>query len=309
MSEQVEAPQDFASFIQAELSAAPAEAPPVQTDTPAPPPKVETKAETKVETSPEPKPETKQVLEATTPAKERASERIGKFRQLAEKEKAAQEKRREEQARQEQLRELEELRQLRKRLTEDPLSALESNGITYNTLTDKYVEKLEKNPGDPRLSLLERKLQDFESQLRQSQQEAQQAQQRAVLEKFQSDIRLTAAKGDYAFLQSEEDGGISEALRVTQEYWKKYETMLSPEEACEIAEERLEEVDRKREAARKRKFGQPAAAKAPEPSGQMKTETKVETLTAELSRSAAQEPKERDFMEEQLDWLAKQQGA
>jgi hypothetical protein len=305
MSEQVEAPQDFASFIQTELSAAPTETPAETT----PIPVAEPKAETKVETPPEPKAETKQVLDATTPAKERASERISKFRQLAEKEKAAQEKRREEQSRQEQVRELEELRALRKRLAEDPLSALESNGITYNTLTDKYVEKLEKNPGDPRLSLLERKLQDFEAQLRQSQQEAQQAQQRAVLEKFQSDIRLTAAKGDYAFLQSEEDGGISEALRVTQEYWQKYETMLSPEEACEIAEERLEEIDRKREAARKRKFSPSTATKAPEPSSAMKTETKVETLTAELSRSAAQEPKERDFMEEQLDWLAKQQGA
>lgn len=309
MSEQVEAPQDFASFIQAELSSAPPEPSPAPQES-APPPAqpAEAKSETKQMAEKAKETTTEETKPAVPEQKERASERIGKFRQLAEKEKAAQEKRREEQSRQEQLRELEELRQLRKRLAEDPLSALESNGITYNTLTDKYVEKLEKNPGDPRLSLLERKLQDFEAQLRQSQQEAQAAQQRAVLEKFQSDLRLTAAKGDYAFLQAEDDGGTSEALRVTQEYWQKYETMLSPEEACEIAEERLEEIDRKREAARKKKFAPQALAKSPEPTT-MKTEAKTETLTSELSRSASQEPKERNFLEEQLDWLVKQQGA
>jgi hypothetical protein len=307
MSEEAaEITTDLASFVQANIPAG-EPAPKAETETVAEAivaePKAEPKVEAKEEPKPEPKPEPK--TEAAVEAKERAADRIAKLRQLADKEKAAQERRREDQTRQEQARELEELRMLRKRLAEDPLSALESTGITYNTLTDKYVEKLEKNPGDPKLTLLERKLQDIESRLMQSQQESQQDQQRAVLEKFQSDLRLAATKGDYAFLQAEDDGGISETMRVTHEYWQKYETVLSPEEACEIAEERLEEIDRKREAARKKKFAPATATKAPEP----KSEAKVETLTAELSRSAAHEPKERDFLEEQLAWVTKQRGA
>ena len=157
-----------------------------------------------------------------------------------------------------------------------------------------------------RLSALEKKLQDLEAQLTTSQQAARQQQEQAAVQKFENDVRVSAAKSGHALLEAFGDEGIQIAKNLTHDFYQRHGELLTPEEAAEVAEEYLVERWKKLEGAAAKKLGK----KAPEPvvKTEKKEEDKTTTLSNDLGRSAQQESRDTNDVDEMLRWL-KTQGA
>ncbi len=251
--------------------------------------------------------EPKQEAKTEEPAKPKVSERLRKFREASEQEKSRAQSRKEQEAIAKERAELEELRAFRRRFSEDPVDALEKAGVSYNKLTDEYVKRLENNPGDPKLTALEKKLQDLEAQLTSSQQAARQQQEAAAVQKFENDVRVEAAKSGHVFLDAFGDEGVQIAKNLTHDFYQRHGELLTPAEAAEVAEEYLAERYEKLEKVAQKKRGK----KSPEPvvkTEKQETETKTTTLSNDLGRSAQQEPRDTNDVDEMLRWL-KTQGA
>lgn len=237
--------------------------------------------------------------------KPKVSERLRRFREASEQEKQRSAQRKEQEERAREQRELQELREFRKRFSEDPVDALEKAGVSYNKLTDEYVKRLENNPGDPKLTALEKKLQDLEAQLTTSQQAARQQAEAAAVQKFENDVRVEAAKSGHLLLDAFGDEGIQIAKNLTHDFYQRHGELLTPAEAAEVTEEYLAERYKRLEAAAAKKLGKKAPAPVVKTEKQ-EAEPKTTTLSNDLGRSAQQEPRETNDIDEMMRWLKTQ---
>lgn len=147
-------------------------------------------------------------------------------------------------------REIEELK------TSDPLAAAEKAGFSYDTLTKKYIESLEKNPAQtaPEVKTLIQNFHQLEGMVQGLQEELREERRQKVVSGFDSEVQsLLQAKGDEFELTRTAKEGPTLVRAIVAAHWSKTvvrddkgriledgETMPT-EEACRKAEEYFEQ--------------------------------------------------------------------
>lgn len=276
-------------------------------------PTEEPKAEEKSDDKPKEEPKVEAKTEEAKP-----SDRVAAFNKAREQEKARLEEKKAQTELRKAQEELQRYRALEEKLKTNTLAALEDDfKVPYSKITDQHIERLEKDPTDPKLKALEQRLADAEKALRDSQTEKQQAAAQATIQKLDSTIREQVSKSqDLTYLPEYGDEGVElvretiaahfMATSVKDAHGNVVEPgeVMSESDAIKLVEEHYTKIATKLEAAKAKKSPKTEPAK-PQP----EAKPKPTTLSADLQRSAQQQPlTAQDELAEQLEWL-KQQGA
>lgn len=247
----------------------------------------------------------------------KASERAEAFKRATQQEKARLEEKKAASELRQVREELAKYKSREERLKTDPLGALEEDyQVPYSKITDAHIQRLDKDPVDPELKSLKQRLTAAENELASRRVEAEEATRKATLAQYDATISEQIAKSsDLTFLPEYGNEGVElvreivaahfAATAVKDEAGNIVEPgeVMPESEAIKLAETHYTKIAQKLEAAKAKKAPKPPEKPQPE------TKPKPTTLSADMQRSAQQQPlTAADELAEQLEWL-KQQGA
>lgn len=182
-----------------------------------------------------------------------------KFAMLAKEEKRLQEERRRlsEQKKDPDYQEYLEFKKLKANAKADPLALMEKFGLSYDELTDYVISG--KHTKDPALRTLEEKLERFEKEAKEKEENAKKALEEAQLNNFKESIKAKCLEKADDFELVNIWGAHNLVYSVIQEHYDKTEEVLPIEEAAKKVEAYLEKESEKYQGSKKLKklFGVP----------------------------------------------------